>query len=62
MHRARVYLAVFGFAGVLFVPGVSSAAAQENEPHYVGAQACQKCHAEEWDAYQVNPHHLAEID
>jgi len=40
----------------------AQAPARETTPHYVGAAACQKCHAEEWDAYQVNPHHMAEID
>ena len=61
MNRVRIHQVAFA-AALLLACGVSRAAAQEGTAQYVGAQACQKCHAEEWDAYQVNPHHLAEID
>jgi len=62
MRRARACLVVLATATVLLATGFLTASAQENEAHYVGAQACQKCHAEEWDAFQHNPHHMAEID
>jgi len=63
MDRARVHVALLVVVTVLLLAGPAApASAQENEPYYVGAQACQKCHAEEWDAYQSSPHHMAEID
>jgi DmsE family decaheme c-type cytochrome len=62
MNRARVCLVVLATAALRLTLCVPPASAQEKEAHYVGAQACQKCHAEEWDSFQSNPHHLAELD
>src|SRR5262245_33478375 len=62
MKRACTLHVVFAAAVTLLVITAAPAFAQDNPPHYVGPQACQKCHAEEWDSYQTNPHHLAEID
>lgn len=62
MNGARIRSVAFAAAITLLTFAPSAASSQENEPHYVGSPACQKCHAEEWDAYQTNPHHQAEID
>jgi DmsE family decaheme c-type cytochrome len=52
-------------------PPETPATAQEEPPatasppepsHYVGAAACQPCHAEQWDGLEHNPHHGARVD
>ena len=68
MRTLRVCTAVLA-AALLLAVGASRVAAQDQAPpeqggtaQYVGSEACQKCHAEEYDAYQVNAHHMAEKD
>lgn len=69
MNRLRVCSVGLATAAVLLAAVCLTASAEENQPsapdneaHYVGPAACQKCHEQEFDAYQMNPHHMAEMD
>ncbi len=61
MRRVTVHLAsVIAVASLLFA-GVLSAGAQTGA-QYVGSKACEKCHEEQWEPFQSNPHHMADMD
>lgn len=69
MNRARWICSAFLAAAALWLVSTLPLRAQEesNPPAssdratYVGAQACQKCHAEQSDGWARNPHHGAEV-
>lgn len=48
------------FASLLLAP--AARAAPPSGASYVGSKACEKCHAEQWEPFQTNVHHQAELD
>jgi len=36
--------------------------ASQGAPEYVGPEACKSCHEAQWEGFQTNPHHRAELD
>jgi DmsE family decaheme c-type cytochrome len=55
------------FCGVLLAASVSllvtaQPPASQEAPEYIGSEACKTCHEAQWEGFQTNPHHRAELD
>ena len=59
--RALVFCAVLLGASLSLLATARSPASQ-GAPQYVGSEACKSCHEAQWEAFQTNPHHRAEVD
>jgi len=59
--RALVFCAILLGASLSLLATARSPASQ-GAPQYVGSEACKSCHEEQWEAFQSNPHHRAEMD
>ena len=61
MRRGSLFrTALLAWVGIGLATG--AAAAGENPASYVGSETCQSCHEAQWQAFQTNPHHRAELD
>jgi len=61
MRRVSVYLAVLASIAFLLLLGAPFASGQTGA-QYVGSKQCEECHAEQWEPFQTNPHHMADLD
>ncbi len=62
MNRARVYQVGLATAAVLLTTCFAPAFADDSGSQYVGSKTCATCHEEQFEAFQSNVHHQAELD
>jgi DmsE family decaheme c-type cytochrome len=60
-HRALAFGALLLGASLVQLTTARSPVSQA-APEYVGSETCKQCHQEQWEKFQTNPHHRAEMD